>query len=268
LATDPLFARRVSQNSISRLLNTIAWTLHDAALERVQASHSLATTTPLPPSPSLEPINDRHDDDFASSMLAEPPSPRLNPQNGETGSVALPTGTAPATYLQGMNVLAAPFLYASRSEPQAYTLLHTLLTIHLPSYITPSMTGVHRGLSLLERLLEILDPTLSQHFASKHLYPTTYAFASILTLSACTPPLPEVLVLWDFYFAWGVHLNILGVIAQLYLMRDKLLASDSPVRDLRSLGPLRARNVIELVVSFVPRVGDNLWKELVNHTNL
>ena len=267
LATDPLFARRVTNNSISRILNTIAWTLHDNALEKVQANHSIATTTPLPPSPSLEP-NYRADDDFASSTLAEPPSPKLTPSVADSASIALPSGTAPATYLQGMNVLAAPFLYACKSEPQAYTLLLTLLTTHMPSYITPSMTGVHRGLSLLAKLLAVLDPTLSSHLLSRNLHPTTYAFPSVLTLSACTPPLPEVLILWDFFFAWGVHLNILAVAAQLHLMRDKLLASDSPGRELRNMGPLRSRTVIELVLSFIPRLKQDLWEEIIGHTNM
>ena len=165
-----------------------------------------------------------------------------------------------------MNVLAAPLLYASRSEPQAHALLSTLLTIHLPAYIQPTMPGVHRGLYLLDRLLALLDPSLHAHFAAKRLTPSLYAFPSILTLSACTPPLPEVLILWDFLFAWGVHLNVLAVVAQLHLMRDKLLASDSPGREVRSLGPLRGREVVSLVLGFVGSIDESLWKELVSHT--
>lgn len=289
LATDPLFARRVTNNSISRILNTIAWALHDAALEKIHAGHSIATTTPLPPSPVLEPrhISDNNvtcspltesstvkqtsgvqENDIPCSILAMPPSPIQAPSLADNSSIALPTSIAPATYLQGMNVLAAPFLYVCKSEPQAYTLLLTLLTTHIPSYITPSMTGVHSGLSLLSHLLAVLDPTLSTHLLSKQLHPTTYAFPSVLTLSACTPPLPEVLILWDFYFAWGVHLNVLAVVAQLHLMRDKLLSSDSPGRELRNMGPLRARKVIELVISFIPRVEQDLWDEMVTHTDI
>lgn len=48
---------------------------------------------------------------------------------------------------------------------------------------------------------------------------------AVLTLSACTPPLPEVLILWDFLLAYGPHLNILCVVAQLLLMRKELLAA-------------------------------------------
>jgi len=48
---------------------------------------------------------------------------------------------------------------------------------------------------------------------------------AVLTLCACTPPLNQVLQLWDFLLAFGVHLNVLCVIAQLLLMRDEVMKS-------------------------------------------
>ncbi len=48
---------------------------------------------------------------------------------------------------------------------------------------------------------------------------------AVLTLCACTPPLDEVLQLWDFLLAFGVHLNVLCVIAQLLLMREAVMES-------------------------------------------
>lgn len=48
---------------------------------------------------------------------------------------------------------------------------------------------------------------------------------AVLTLCACTPPLDQVLQLWDFLLAFGVHLNVLCVIAQLLLMRDEVMSS-------------------------------------------
>ena len=48
---------------------------------------------------------------------------------------------------------------------------------------------------------------------------------AVLTLCACTPPLNQVLQLWDFLLAFGVHLNILCVIAQLLLIRDEVMKS-------------------------------------------
>ena len=71
---------------------------------------------------------------------------------------------------------------------------------------------------------------------------TTYAYSArvthhhltaVLTLCACTPPLDEVLQLWDFLLAFGVHLNVLCVIAQLLLMREAVMESSRCVFRLR-----------------------------------
>lgn len=131
----------------------------------------------------------------------------------------------PGTYVQGMNVLAAPFLYAARSETEAFIAFHTLLTRECPAYIRGAMDGVHRGVALVDRVLATVDSRLSRYLLSKGLSAELYAFPSVLTLCACTPPLPEVLRLWDFLFAYGPHLNILCIVAQLMGMRDQLMNS-------------------------------------------
>ena len=50
-----------------------------------------------------------------------------------------------------------------------------------------------------------------------------------LTISAPPPhiSLDEVIQLWDFLLAYGVHLNILCVIAQLLQMRTEVMDSPS-----------------------------------------
>lgn len=88
---------------------------------------------------------------------------------------------------------------------------------------------------------------------------------AVLTLSACTPPLPEVLILWDFLLAYGPHLNILCVVAQLIMMRDDLLAAQSPMKLLRTFPPLQSKTVIKIAVSLVKRIPQPLFEQLVNH---
>lgn len=142
------------------------------------------------------------------------------------------------------------------------------------------MDGVHKGLRLVDRCLEVVDPKLAAYLFSKGMYAELYAFPSVLTLCACTPPLPEVLHLWDFLFAYGPHLNILCIVAQLIRMRDAILQSeryvkhlqferftdnDSPNKLLRSFPPLEADKVISLTVSFVRKIPDDLYGELVDH---
>jgi cell cycle arrest protein BUB2 len=145
----------------------------------------------------------------------------LTTEGSETSNLTPESGT----YVQGMNVLAAPFLYAARSEAEAFVAFYTLLTRECPGYIRGAMDGVHKGLALVDKVLAIVDPKLSLFLTSKGLKAEIYAFPSVLTLCACTPPLPEVLRLWDFLFAYGPHLNILCIVAQLHLMRDTILKS-------------------------------------------
>ena len=100
----------------------------------------------------------------------------------------------------------------------------------------------------------------------------------MLTFCACTPPLEQVLHLWDFLLAYGVHLNVLCVIAQLFLIRDELLASSrcgetvrmfanlrSPMKILRTFPPLKARECILLACQFLPDLPAELYDELVRH---
>lgn len=221
LTTDPLFRRRVSEASLIRLLNAIAWKLHDAREAERAANPDAIVSRP------------------GSSHSARPTRESLTggSMSGAGSRAGVPE---PGTYVQGMNVLAAPFLYAARSEGEAFAAFHTLLTRECPAYIRGAMTGVHRGLALVDKVLAIVDPRLSLYLTSKGLSAEIYAFPSVLTLCACTPPLPEVLKLWDFLFAYGPHLNILCIVAQLTMMRTQILQSPRYVFPV--FRPSRSRN--------------------------
>jgi cell cycle arrest protein BUB2 len=222
LATDTLFKRRVTDASLTRLLNATAWRIHDDQ-----------TSDPQTP--------------FAQKYTQSP-------------------------YLQGINVLCAPLLYASRSEPQAFALLTNILTTHIPTYLSPTMSGVHRGVDLIDRILAHMNPKLSQFLLSKNLPARIYAFPSVVTLCACTPPLPEVLKLWDFLFAFGVHLNVICVVAQLLLLKDKLQDTNlsggsgpGPAKMLRSFPALNADEVVKMTVYIVRELPDDLYRDVVMH---
>lgn len=169
------------------------------------------------------------------------------------------------SYIQGMNVLAAPFLYQCKSEAQAFALFYTFLTRDCPLYVIPTLDGAHFGIKLVDLCLEVIDPTLFEYLKSKFLIAELYAFTSVLTFSAGTPPLSEALVIWDALFAYGPHLNILFVIAQLTLMRNQLLEFASPMSLLRNFPSLRAREIIKLGVSFIQLLPDHLYDLLVRH---
>jgi len=105
---------------------------------------------------------------------------------------------------------------------------------------------------------------------------------AVLTLCACTPPLDQVLKLWDFLLAFGVHLNVLCVIAQLLLIREEVMNSSrqvvgkshsntrahcvsSPMRLLRTFPPLEALPVVGIAVTLVRDLPSDLYDELVRH---
>ncbi|KZT23917.1 bub2 protein [Neolentinus lepideus HHB14362 ss-1] len=169
------------------------------------------------------------------------------------------------TYVQGMNVLAAPFLYTMPSELEAFFCFSKFIEECCPLYVQPTLEGVHRGLKLLDRCLKILDPELFAYLRTKNLSAEIYAFPSVLTLCACTPPLEEVLHLWDFLLAFGVHLNVLCVIAQLLLMRDEVMEEPSPMKKLRQFPPIEAQPVIGICVTLVRDLPPELYEELVRH---
>jgi cell cycle arrest protein BUB2 len=217
LATDPLFRRRVSEASLIRLLNAVAWRLHDAKEQRsagtddrnfssAKVTHTVSSAGS--PEPHSTPL-----------MKSRARALTLTTEGSDAGT------SEPGTYVQGMNVLAAPFLYAARSEAEAFAAFHQFITTECPGYVRGAMDGVHKGLALVDKVLAIVDPKLSFYLIGKGMHAELYAFPSVLTLCACTPPLPEVLRLWDFLFAYGAHLNILCIVAQLVILRQSILSS-------------------------------------------
>ncbi|RYP56471.1 hypothetical protein DL771_011790 [Monosporascus sp. 5C6A] len=260
LTTDPLFRRRVSEASLIRLLNAIAWKLHDAKEEQRRQPSSRQS---LPyNSNSSRPSSSRSDVSMQTSSPAAKKRARALTLTTE-GSEA--NASEPGTYVQGMNVLAAPFLYAARSEAEAFVAFHRLLTRECPGYIRGAMDGVHRGLALVDKVLAIVDAKLSLYLTSKGLSAEIYAFPSVLTLCACTPPLPEVLRLWDFLFAYGPHLNIPCIVAQLIMMRNELLGSSSPNKLLRSFPTLQADQIKRTALAIVKMIPDDVYAEIVTH---
>lgn len=254
LATDPLFRRRVSEASLIRLLNAVAWKLHDAVEERAEnlaKSGKVTHTSNAHGSPELQ--------SSTPAMKSRARALTLTTEGSETAP------SEPGTYVQGMNVLAAPFLYAARSEAEAFIAFHRFITHECPGYVRGAMDGVHKGLALVDKVLAIVDPKLSLYLIGKGMNAELYAFPSVLTLCACTPPLPEVLRLWDFLFAYGAHLNILCIVAQLVILRNSILSSPSPTKILRSFPPLQAETIKEVTLTLIKKIPDDVYAEIVSH---
>lgn len=85
------------------------------------------------------------------------------------------------SYVQGMNVLAAPFLYVM-PELDAFFAFSTFIQQFCPLYVQPALEGVHFGLKLLDKCLKTVDPHLFHHLKSKGLTAKVYAMPCKLHL--------------------------------------------------------------------------------------
>lgn len=183
-------------------------------------------------------------------------------------------------YVQGMNVLAAPFLYVM-NELDAFCSLERLLTHHCPLYVANDLRGAQRAARLLEEVLSYLDPELSAHldkaYGTPHWGPVT-SLPHLLSLSASKPaPLPATLELWDVLFACGVHMNVIFLAAQMILARDSLMGSSEDssgttlaelqnmLFECKGMPPLNPGLIITLSMHLLRKLPDDLYDRLVFH---
>jgi len=167
------------------------------------------------------------------------------------------------SYVQGMNAICGAFLYVL-PEVEAFHCFHKVATELCSAYLVPDISGVHTALKLMTKALEHVDPDLYSYLSSKGYHPELLT-PPILSLGTATPPLDEVLHLWDFYFAFGVHMNVVCTVAQLVLMREKFMSHSSPCSLFRSLPPLDAQMVLSLSITIVRQLPSELYDLFVAH---
>lgn len=251
---DRKFQTKVSESTLIRLLNCYSLTveLRNEQIEKYE--NGVADDT------------DYFDEDLDTREMI-PPS--LSASSAKTTSIDYDLihkqKLKLSPYVQGMNILAAPILYISKSEPEAFSLFSKLLKTYIPLYVLPTLNGALDGVKLVDLCLQIIDPKLFNHLKAHMLTAKIYALPSVLTLSACTPQLSQVLELWDFLFAFGCHNNIFFVIAQIILIRDQILNSENPMTLLREFPSLDSKKIIKLSLSFTKLIPDDLYDLIVRH---
>ena len=170
------------------------------------------------------------------------------------------------TYCQGMNTICAPMLF-SMGELAAYHSFCHFITRLTPLYWLSSHIGVEAGCKLVDRCLQAIDPTLHTHLKQAGLHSYLYAFHCVSSFSASVPPFSELLTLWDFLLAFGPHLNIVIVAAQIIALRVALLNTTNPkaILDYRKWPPLRARVMIAMCMSFLSYIEPELYDDIRWH---
>ena len=81
-------------------------------------------------------------------------------------------------YVQGMNVLLAPFVFVMPELDAFYCYTHFILQ-SLPLYVQPALEGVHCGLKLVDKCFHEFDNQLFSHLLSLGVESTVYAFPCI-----------------------------------------------------------------------------------------
>lgn len=102
------------------------------------------------------------------------------------------------------------------ADPHLIVPQMTRVTSHDHRYVAANLDGVHAGCALVDRVLSMVDPVLFNYLESKFLTANIYAFPLVMSLHACVPPLEEAVKLWDAVFSFGVHLEVLVCVAQVY----------------------------------------------------
>jgi len=169
-------------------------------------------------------------------------------------------------YVQGMNVLCGTFLYVL-PEIEAFYCFYNLMKYRLEQYVIQDLPGAHAALELLTQILKATDPELHAYLHA-HSFKPQFLLHAILSLGSGTPPLTEVLKLWDLYLAFGVHMNVVCTVAQLILMRNILLKHPSPCSLLRVLPQLDAAAIISISVRLVQQLPAPLYEMLVQHATV
>lgn len=177
-------------------------------------------------------------------------------------------------YVQGMNVLAAPFLY-TMPEVDAFFAFRRLLQHHCPRYVKPNLEGAVDGTRLLQEVLRVTDPELHDHLASTYTGQNEWgkitSLPHILSLSASKPaPLPSILRLWDVLFACGVHMNIVFTASHMILMREQLLAASmvslqQTLNTCKNMPPLDPDLIVTLSMHLLSKLPDELYDALALH---
>ncbi|PVU90594.1 hypothetical protein BB559_004560 [Furculomyces boomerangus] len=169
------------------------------------------------------------------------------------------------SYVQGMNVILAPLAYVLQ-EPFAYYAFKELLSQKCPLYFKHKIPGVYSGIMLVDECLAFLDPKLFMYLHLNKVSGAVHYLPSVMTLSACSPPLDELLRLWDFFLAFGVHYNIVCIVARVLSMKEMLLTSDRPSELLNNLPKLNASSLIKRTMYLYKLLPPNLIDLLKAHT--
>mmetsp|Transcript_23408 Transcript_23408/g.36768 ORF Transcript_23408/g.36768 Transcript_23408/m.36768 type:complete len:190 (-) Transcript_23408:163-732(-) len=171
------------------------------------------------------------------------------------------------------------------NEMDAFYCSHRLLEEMVPTYSMSYELGRQRfylgaraACYLADRVLHEVDPELRECLLKYKLFTgsTTpvsnfhnmYTFRHMQVLALSAQPLEEVIQLWDLFFALGLHMHVVAYVAQLILIRHKLMDEKANLNDHlnQHVWPkVNARAVTSLTTYLMPKLSDELVEDLKDH---
>ncbi|KAF9190891.1 hypothetical protein BGZ50_009769 [Haplosporangium sp. Z 11] len=127
-------------------------------------------------------------------------------------------------YCQGMNLLAGTLLLTNNSEEEAFWILTSMLSWHLPEdYFTQQLLSPQADQRVLRELVQEIMPRLSQHFQDMHVDLTAITFSWFLTLFTDCLPVETLLRVWDVFFVEGMMIVFKIAVAILWMNEKEIL---------------------------------------------
>lgn len=175
------------------------------------------------------------------------------------------------SYIQGMNVFLVPILY-NLNEIESFYLIRKLFKNYLPCFFhfdqnLNAVKGPRASRLLLDQIIQLLDPDfyifLSKNFPN--FKDQNWANVYLLPFSVNQKPFKEVLKLWDFYFSYGFHFQILTMISQLLLNKNKIINTPKTINNILSNLILNSNKVIELNILLINKLPKDLLYILENY---
>ncbi|KAJ5078357.1 mitotic check point protein bub2 [Anaeramoeba ignava] len=196
---------------------------------------------------------------------------KIEKHNKKPAVISQPHKVSP--YVQGMPLICGFFL-CNMPEVDAFCSFQKLILNHCPLYFEQQNIGPTQGTKLSRLILQKVDPELFATFLKFEKEKFFSPFEKILffnpILSFCTeiPPANQVIMIWDFLLAFGVHLNVVIVIAYVILLRQEFLSGKLLSNfTSRKFPEIDAKATISLAVSIIREIPEQLNKDLINHTH-
>jgi len=163
------------------------------------------------------------------------------------------------------------------NEVEAYYCYKRLREM-LKTYYIGNNLGIHAALRLADKVLKAVDPQFRAALFRKAKierrgsittlrdFHQTYSFTHMNSLALHSVALEEAIELWDLYFAIGPHVHIVAYVAELILMRTKLMDKDTKLEDyLLVRRKIDARAIANMTMFFLPKIDQALMNELKDH---